>query len=641
MYRSGSKPIKNDKTVVKTRGSLSFIIAAATLLAVSGCSKPKVNEFSAPEKTNWKPVGVRMAGNTDHSVIPSPITHKTMHGNINNTDNLWVATAPMFELDWVAEETMYAPDGPTIDQHGNAYFSPLNPQEDVSLIALDGQTGTRRWAIPGEGIGNNFGTGAPLILSDPDNANEEIIYQATYESAMAISTDGEILWKTPTGLTEAMHTWGMNYHPQTDSVLGLSIEGHLFAMDRQTGESRDVLLELPGAPAAASDERPPAFVMNMGDKITNEVFGQRPDGVGFFTAILDSVMGGGYKVANFFGVDPNTGKIYVAATAPDHIDGKIDGVSGFGALYLLNLSEVGGTYSLTVEKELYFDGGTASTPTISADSSRVVVSDNEGNVIVLDADLNELWRLDVGEQLAASVAVSADNHEFYAVGRRNVFKIIDHETYGELAWTANLEAWSTKLEFNALNPTITANGVVVSIGAGYIPSQQLMLAVGMGLLDRETGELRYFAEGREDSISVSVVAPDGGILTANSPLRRVIGRAVFPNLTPPIIGGVSRYRPIRNDLLLRDSSCAAMDRLINMQTWFQDHQSAAFDDFSQVATLISQAIGALEKALDEGDLASSNRDALDAALASSSIAVRERNMDEAIENISTVCSFFE
>ncbi|MCP4627646.1 MAG: hypothetical protein GY850_29635, partial [bacterium] len=357
----------------------------------------------------------------------------------------------------------------------------------------------------------------------------------------------------------------------------------------KTGASRNVLMELPGVPAGPSDERPPEIAMYLGDRETDKVFGKLADGRGFFTALVDAVMGGGHKVTNFFGIDPNTGKIYIAATAPDSEDGKEDGISEFGALYALDLVESNGTFSLTIENHKYFAGGTASTPTISPDSSRVMVSDNDGYVIALDAELNELWRLNVGEQIAASIAVSADNRELYAVGRKNIFKIIDHETSGKLAWTANFDAWSTKLEFNALNPTITANGVVVSIGAGYIPKQQLMLAVGMGLLDRETGNLRYFAEGREDSIAFSVVAPDGSIFTANSPVRRVMGRALLPKLTPPLIGGISKYKPIRLDLLVRDAGCAAKDRLVNMQPWYLDHPNAATDDFSQVAALIEQA----------------------------------------------------
>lgn len=631
---------KYKMTAIIIIAATSLFIAAA-LVFILTISKPKANIFPAPAKTMWKPSDIRMAGNLDHSVIPKPKAHKTMHGDINNTDNLWIAAAPMFELDWIAEEAMYAGDGPTLDRHGNAYFSPIHPKEDVSLISLDSKTGKRRWTIPGEGDKRNYGSGATLILNDPDNPSEEIIYHVTYAHALAITTAGEILWKTATGLTDPMHMWSMSYHPQTDSVIGLSDDGHVFAMDRKTGVSRKVLMELPGAPTAPSDERAPAFIMNMGDKETEKVFGKLADGRGFFSTLVDAIFGGGFKVANNFGIDPNTGRIYIAATAPDSEDGKEDGMSEYGALYAMNLVEANGTYSLIIENYYYFSGGSASTPTISPDSSRVMVADNDYNIIALDAELNELWRLNMGEQIASSIAVSADNRELYASGRKNIFKIMDRGTYGELVWTANLDAWSTEVEFNALNPTITANGIVVSIGAGYLQEQQLMLAVGMALLDRETGNVRYFAEGREESIAISVVGPKGEILTANSPVRRVMGRVLLPKLTPPLIGGISRYKPIRQDLLVRDASCAAMDRLVNMQPWHDGHPAAASDDFGQVAALIEQAQSALETAMTDKDLTIADGSQIGIALSSALESLSHKNIQYSIQHLDSICAFFE
>jgi hypothetical protein len=83
-----------------------------------------------------------------------------------------------------------------------------------------------------------------------------------------------------------------------------------------------------------------------------------------------------------------------------------------------------------------------------------------------------------------------------------------------------------------------------------------MLHMGMGLLDRETGKLRYFAEGREDSLAMSVVAADGSIYVAHSPLRRAAGKAMYRELTPDVTGGIARFKPIRLELLARDAICA-------------------------------------------------------------------------------------
>ena len=73
---------------------------------------------------------------------------------------------------------------------------------------------------------------------------------------------------------------------------------------------------------------------------------------------------------------------------------------------------------------------------MSNDGQRLYITDENGNVMALDRDLQEIWRINVGEQVAASVAVSADNHELYVVTARDVFKLWDKGDHGEHAWTS-------------------------------------------------------------------------------------------------------------------------------------------------------------------------------------------------------------
>ncbi|MCG8670151.1 MAG: PQQ-like beta-propeller repeat protein [Pseudomonadales bacterium] len=636
------------KNQLKANVKPAALALFSSLFLAAGCSKPVAKDFEAPEKTNWKPVGDRMAPSSQPAALPLPLSWKTMHSDTANSDNVWIASAPMFEFDWVAETDLYIPEGPTFDRHGNLYVSPLQPPENISLVSLDGVTGERRWTIPGEE--RNSGSGAILILNDPDTQNTDMIYHSTYVRARAITTDGNILWETPTGLTieplaegetDSSHSFGMNYHPQTDSVIGVTLDGHVFAMDRKTGVSRNALLQLPGAPTPPSDELPAPFILNLGDKATDEAFGKLSDGRSLFTTIVDVIFGGSGQVTNYFGIDPNTGKIYIAATAPDDEDGVIDQVSEFGAIYLLDLKQDGDQYYFEIENYAAFEGGTGSTPSISPDSSRVMVSDSANNVIALDAHLNELWRLDVGEQLAASIAISPDSREIYAVTANNVIKIIDHATYAEIAWKADLDAFKTGNEFNALTPTITANGVVVSIGAGYgTTTQQLMLSVGMGLLDRETGKLRYFAEGREESIAVASISPDGGIYTANSPVRRAVGRGLFPNLTPPLVGGVSRYKPIRQDLLVRDAGCAANDRLENYLNTYTVASNSSQVEQQQIHTLLEQSLVTVPFAEAEGSLSESQGEALETLLEATIDALAQQQITSAQQMAAAMCNTF-
>ena len=48
---------------------------------------------------------------------------------------------------------------------------------------------------------------------------------------------------------------------------------------------------------------------------------------------MNGVLADGFKVSNYFCIDPNTGAIYVAATAEDELDGKKDSFSEDGAIY--------------------------------------------------------------------------------------------------------------------------------------------------------------------------------------------------------------------------------------------------------------------------------------------------------------------
>jgi outer membrane protein assembly factor BamB len=565
--------------------------------------------------TSWAPEGPRTVGDYDYEIIPQPNGFHTMHAGPNNADNVWIALAPEMELDWFFETSFYVPEGPTYDNEGNLYFSPLFPQEDVSLVSLDRETGARNWAIPGNG--SNAGGGAVLILNDPGNEGQQIIYHATFTETMALRPDGTEIWKTPTGLTlppvvpgvrSPTHSFGFNYHPRTDSLVAVTIGGTVLAFSRSTGERVAPNYQIPGAPAVSEDLGIPQPIVDASNALTDEVFGKTPSGLSFYETIVEVIFGGGSVVTNFFAIDPTSSLIYVAATAGDDEDGTEDSLSELGAIYALDLIDDGnGNLEFQIINRATFQGGTGSTPSVSEDGKRVYVSDNVGNVIAYDEELNELWRFDVGEPLAASVAVSPDNSELYVVTRQDVIKLIDHGDSASRAWTAVLTAFEDDPEiqvvFQALTPTITANGIAVSVGGGkLLQGRALMLRVGMGLLDRETGVLRSFAEGREESIAVTSVAPNGAICTANSPVRHASGKALYSGLTKDIIGGISCYKPVRSDLLARDATCAAGVRARNAATLGDSASASTLQDLRQIRVLIDQSRDAIGRAVTDDDL---------------------------------------
>lgn len=637
----------------------TLLVAVATL---SGCSSSpeKTNGSDVndplPEFTGWVPVGARNAGAYSYDVVPEPDAFHTMHVGPNNGDTVWGAVAPVHEFDWVAESAFFIAEGPTFDNQGNLYFSPLFPQvsptqpEDVSLISLNAETGERNWAIDGDG--RNGGGGAILILNDPDNPGQQIIYHTTYTEAMAIRPSGDIIWRQPTGLTlppivegeySQDHSFGFNYHPETDSLVGVTIQADIFAFDRRTGAVVASPTKVPGAPAVAETGGPNQVIVALADRKTDDVFGVVPGNISFFSLILEVIFGGGAVVTNYFAIDPNTSRIYVAATADDEADGTADGQSELGAIYALEMvRNASGQYDFEQVASTFFQGGTGSTPTVSEDGQLVFVSDNLGHVIALDRDLNERWRTNVGDPLVASVGVSPDNKEVYAVTAFDVFKLIDEGDSGRIVWKSEFDAYTNNplvtVELQSLTPTIAANGIAVSVaGAQDVNGGNPTLVVGMGLLDKDTGRLKSFTQGREESIAISSASSDGSLYTAGSPVRRVVGNVLYPGLTDPIVGGISRYKPVRNDLLAQDAVCAASARAINASTLSASDVLSAEADIRQIRVLLKQAINAIAKAESDSDLSTEDASRLTSSISTVQGGLLVPTLEAAGRSLYTVC----
>lgn len=519
-------------------------------------------------ESSWKPNGF-FYREKKSTILGKFSYFRTMHSDTVNSDEVYGVVAPRLKLDWHAESD-YIAEGPTFDDSGNIYYSPISGKDSI-LISLDGKTGKRRWALPGK----NSGGGAPLILYDPENG-KQVVYSGFYEEAFALTTDGTVIWRVQTGLTHPpieegvpnyTHNFGLNYHPQSDSVIGLLMDGHVFAMDRRTG--RPLLAKpflLPGERSAPEKVEIGPFLIKRTDRLMNEVFGETKNKIGRFSFLLDVLFGGGVKVANYFSIDPNTGRIFIAATAPDDADGKKDGLSEYGSLYALEIIPGSPHSELKIVHSVSFQGGSGSTPALAADGSRVYVADNDGNLIAYDRDLREIWKISLGEQIAASISVARDNRELYAVSSRSLFKVIDGGEKGKLVWVSSIDAYPQKFgqeNFNLLTATIAENGIAVSAGSGYRIGKRnapLPLTMGVGLLDRETGKLRYFTEGVEESIAVTTVGPDGGIYLAHSPVRRALARALLGRATAPLSGGVAKYMPLDSISFLKDALKAAIHR---------------------------------------------------------------------------------
>ena len=95
-----------------TIGGLALLLAWQQFTAA-----PVARVIADDGGSQWRPQGNPVVGQWDKHMA-APTTFRTMHVGLNNTDQLWIATAPEQELAWVAEQNLYIPEGPTMDNDG-------------------------------------------------------------------------------------------------------------------------------------------------------------------------------------------------------------------------------------------------------------------------------------------------------------------------------------------------------------------------------------------------------------------------------------------------------------------------------------------------------------------------------------------
>jgi len=140
---------------------------------------------------------------------------------------------------------------------------------------------------------------------------------------------------------------------------------------------------------------------------------------------------------------------------------------------------------------------------------------------------------------------------------------------------------------------------------GFVSGKQKFpFKLGAGLIDRKTGKVIYFADGAEDSVSSMVSGPDGGMYIGNSPLRRVLGRQILgESKSPqPVTGGITKFKPIHQNLIIRDALWAAANRAANAATLVDSHRAEVEEDIYQIRQLLDQCARVAPAALKEGSL---------------------------------------
>ncbi|MCC1498296.1 hypothetical protein [Alcanivorax sp. 1008] len=663
---------------MRSRFLLSALLTASTSLATLAPAHAALGDrltrsTSNPALTDWAPQGPRIASGEEmnNPVLPSLDRFYTIHGGVRSTDEVPIVFAPVFEQTWNAESNAFVTESPAFGADGSSWFMPAVPTTNADgsknlMIKLSPQ-GQRRFTVTDRQLGSTYfgstalpatyGSGsATLVLRDPASGRD-VGYGASFTRAWAVDDTGRLIWSTPTrpaSITAALatndgaqlageldkphRTFGITYHPAADAVVVADISGDLMAFDRATGKQIGALV-MPGSPATGGDNvlsggnLPPELTSRVLDSLFG-LLGQtmRESGIEFdeslgITPIL-AVLGGGAVIGNQISVDPNSQALWVASTDLDENDSNPgDGLSEKGALYRIDLQRSGDQLAFNIVCKALFDGGTTSTPAVSADGERVYTTDNFGAALAFNRQCQEVWRVDVGEAAVASLAVSSEvGAEIYYPTLTTIYKIQENSRRdgAEVIWQADLDrsfrtglartAADTILQgarrvlearlgtelpgplveiraFNLDLATIAQNGVMIHSGYGLVLNLNgfklgLPLALNNGLYDRGTGAWINATPALEENIGAMYTAPDGTIIMGSSPLRRAILRTLvktpdflLPDLSPtldaivdamvnqvvrPLEGGVTKYGVTRRfDLIARDASCQAEKRIHN------------------------------------------------------------------------------
>src|SRR5262245_32232497 len=581
-------------------------LAASALAAPADQITPQT--FPLPGPTAWRPLDCRSVP-CSHPVLLPRTAFRRAHGDLESTNEVDLAYAPVFAREWVAEHSLYQVTTPAFDGAGNLYMTPLLPHEPILLISLDPATGARRFVVPLT-AGDRGGGAVPLVLRDPESASE-VVYVNAYQRILAVRTDGTPVWDVPTGLGPATAPYqspiGLAWVPNADAIVGLTRDGFVFLLDRRTGTPVLPPLQLPG-------ERTPPLPSTISPSLAATVDALLQPLVAFSVGsgvvpLINVLLGGDSEVANNLSVDPGTNRVWIAASARDGEDGVVDGVSQLGAIYRFDVVRDGDRWTLAEVCHRNFPGGSASTPTLGQNGTRVYLGDDGGALIAIDAaDCSEAWSVPLDSQIFGSIAAASDGRELYAASAGGIFQVFDDGDHGRRGWTAALDVYDVPPDLpgyagmNLLLAGVGANGLLIHVGVGIrTGTQALPVRTGIAHVDRLTGEPRWFADGLEESLGAMSTGPDGALYLPHAPLRRAFSLALGLT-TQPLVGGVSKWAATRHDLVARDAACAVADRAANAAAHRDACPASMIADLTQVDALRSQVLDATERGESAGEL---------------------------------------
>lgn len=339
-------------------------------------------ERATPQNGTWRdPIPGSGA-----SVIHGPGWYAS-HADGGNTDYSPTEGPRRITLAWERKFRATINLGPTNNAKGVVYVTTSG--QGCHLHALDNKTGKTLWCSDEV---NEFAVASSALLDSQDR-----LFIADNEAMHAFDSSGKIIWETPIeGFPfSAQFT-------QSGHLIFITCIGKIYVLDRDTGA--EVLPPYELAPGTKYDRGMDVRACMRGTQDC--------------------------PCANTLAFDETSGNFYFTFWTPG---------SPQAALVAMKYSESPRPAITPLWTNNSLPGGSATSPDISFDRSKIYVNDNAGGLHALNAQTGDMiWSFDIGYEPGGSQSTSPEGFILPAGGGNGLLMCIaDRGSYAELLWKSD------------------------------------------------------------------------------------------------------------------------------------------------------------------------------------------------------------
>jgi outer membrane protein assembly factor BamB len=362
----------------------------------------------------------------------------TIHRDSHNSDFTPFVAPGWTRRKWTALDGAAVLAAVTIGPEGNLYITTGQGMGHSNLHAYD-REGTYLWSSPPYNSAGDLDSAA--VLSSPLVDLNGDLYIADADQLWASHPAGDVKWVIP--IPAPLHSAAFTVD---GFFCGVTNSGQVLILLRTDGSLAAPMLELPGRSAPPGQATPPGLWTNLMDP-----------------AIIDSTFaiffGFEAEVANTPAVNPSNNRIYITAAGPTPTQGVLYGIDFTpgtpGDVHIAFTAPMG--------------AGSATSPTISLNGSRVYAADGAGVLYAFDANSGEeVWTAPLGRS-AGSATVGPDGTLYVASAGDAVALSSD----GRLLWRENYDDVASRFlpplptPTGPLVPTALVDSVL-SVSANYL-----------------------------------------------------------------------------------------------------------------------------------------------------------------------------